>query len=79
MDSWTIESKSLYSQLDRKFSKVRGVNCIDGLVIYCISLDLGRDRISQRLEPGQIEVACPGTPGVGQSREIGWKDSRSSK
>lgn len=42
--------------------------------MYCISLDLGRDRVNQRLDPHQIDVGCPGSSGAGQSRGVGWKD-----
>lgn len=39
-----------------------------------INLDLGRDRISKRLEPGQIDVECPRNPVGAKSGRVGLKD-----
>lgn len=38
-----------------------------------INLDLGRDTITKKLEPGQIDVECPRNPVGAKSGRAGWK------
>lgn len=70
--------KPYYPRLDRKFNKVEVGICLANLrgqttkekIIYVL-YKFGfrkRQRISQRPEPGQIDVDCPGIVGVGQTK-----------